>query len=143
MQLIRQALEPDVSAIESLANEAYSHYIARIGKPPGPTTDNYHLLVEKHYVWVLVLDDEIVGLLALVPEPNRMLLDNVAIRPARQRSGLGRYLISLLKNVQEFVVTERLCSTQTKLCTRIWSCTPDLVMRSSGAAPNMVSIECT
>ena len=92
--VIRQASESDVEAIKCLVNDAYRHYIRRIGKAPGPMSDDYHLLVQKGYVWVLVLEEEVMGLLVLVPTPEHMLLDNVAVRPARQRSGLGRRLIS-------------------------------------------------
>ena len=92
--VIRQATESDIEVIKCLVNDAYRHYIPRIGKAPGPMSDDYDLLVQKGYVWVLVLEEEMMGLLVLVPTPEHMLLDNVAVSPARQRSGLGRRLIS-------------------------------------------------
>jgi ribosomal protein S18 acetylase RimI-like enzyme len=85
--------EEDVSAIESIVRTAYQHYIARIGQPPGPMTDDYHAQVASGNVWVLVLDGEIVGLVVLVPEPGYMLLENIAIAPNKQRLGFGRRLI--------------------------------------------------
>jgi len=91
--VIRQASERDIDAIKCLVNDAYRHYIPRIGKAPGPMSDDYHLLVQKGSVWVLVLEEEIVGLLVLLPTPEHLLLDNVAVSPIRQRSGLGRRLI--------------------------------------------------
>src|SRR5690349_4758514 len=33
---IRVATAADVPAIEEIVNQAYHHYVARIGKPPGP-----------------------------------------------------------------------------------------------------------
>ena len=38
---IRVATAADVPAIEEIVNEAYRHYVARIGKPPGPMLDDY------------------------------------------------------------------------------------------------------
>jgi len=90
---IRRGSEDDVPAIECIVRKAYQHYIARIGQPPGPMTDDYHAHVASGNVWVLVLGGEIVGLVVLVPEPDYMLLENVAVAPEKQRLGLGRQLI--------------------------------------------------
>ena len=38
---IRAATADDVSAITQIVGQAYRHYIARIGKPPGPMHDDY------------------------------------------------------------------------------------------------------
>jgi hypothetical protein len=38
---IRAATAADVSAIKDIADQAYRHYITRIGKPPGPMLDDY------------------------------------------------------------------------------------------------------
>jgi N-acetylglutamate synthase-like GNAT family acetyltransferase len=90
---IRRASEEDVSAIEYIVRTAYEQYIPHIGQKPGPMTDDYHAQVASGNVWVLVLQGEIVALVVLVPEPNCMLLENVAVAPAKQRLGFGRRLI--------------------------------------------------
>jgi ribosomal protein S18 acetylase RimI-like enzyme len=90
---IRRGSEEDIRAIECLVQAAYQHYIPRIGQPPGPMTDDYHAQVASGNVWVLVLDGEIVGLVVLVPEPDYMLVENVAVAPERQRLGFGRRLV--------------------------------------------------
>ena len=38
---IRAATAADVPAIVDVVDRAYRHYIARIGKPPGPMLDDY------------------------------------------------------------------------------------------------------
>ena len=38
---IRVATAADVPAIEEIVNQAYRHYVARIGKPPGPMLEDY------------------------------------------------------------------------------------------------------
>jgi N-acetylglutamate synthase-like GNAT family acetyltransferase len=92
-EVIRQATELDISGIEQVVREAYQHYIPRIGKPPAPMTDDYHLQVGQGNVWVLTISAEIVGLVVLKRESDHTLLDNVAVKPERQGSGFGRQLI--------------------------------------------------
>jgi hypothetical protein len=37
---IRRATLDDLAAVEEIVRGAYSHYIARIGRPPGPMLDD-------------------------------------------------------------------------------------------------------
>ena len=57
-------------------------------------TDDYNGQVASGNVWVLELDGELLGLVVLVSKPAYMLIDNVAVMPERQRSGLGRMLLA-------------------------------------------------
>jgi hypothetical protein len=38
---VRSAIAADVPAIEEIVNQAYRHFVARIGKPPGPMLEDY------------------------------------------------------------------------------------------------------
>jgi hypothetical protein len=38
---IRAATAADVPAVAEIVDQAYRHYIARMGKPPGPMLDDY------------------------------------------------------------------------------------------------------
>ena len=91
---IRAAAADDVSAMTQIVGQAYRHYIARIGKPPGPMLDDYAAHVLEGAVWVLEEGAAIAGIIVLLPAPDYLLLDNVAVSPARQRSGLGRRLLA-------------------------------------------------
>lgn len=91
--LIRPASSSDVARIKALVNAAYRHYIPRIGKPPGPMTDDYSARVAEGAVWVLTIDGRIAGIVVLIPKSDCLLLDNVAVSPERQGTGLGRRLI--------------------------------------------------
>jgi N-acetylglutamate synthase-like GNAT family acetyltransferase len=91
--LIRLATESEVPCIERIVHEAYECYIPRIGRAPGPMTDNYYAHVAQGNVWVLTISGKIVGVLVLLPKADHMLLDNVAVSPERQGLGLGRQLI--------------------------------------------------
>jgi ribosomal protein S18 acetylase RimI-like enzyme len=90
---IRPAAAPDVPAIEAIVRDAYTKYIERIGKRPGPMLDDYPRLVEDGGVWVLSIGEEVRGVLVLVAESDHLLLDNVAVDPRHQREGHGRALI--------------------------------------------------
>lgn len=88
---IRPADAADLPAVERIVQAAYTKYIARIGKPPGPMADDYAALIRGHHVWVI--GDPVQGAIVLLPEPDHLLLDNVAVDPAAQGQGVGRALI--------------------------------------------------
>jgi ribosomal protein S18 acetylase RimI-like enzyme len=91
---IRAATVADVPAITEIVDQAYRHYIARVGKPPGPMLDDYAARVLEGVVWVLEEGSVIAGIIVLLPAPDYLLLDNIAISPARQGLGLGRRLLA-------------------------------------------------
>lgn len=91
--IIRIATDRDVPAIEHVVRRAYMNYISRIGKPPAPMTDDYRQHVASGNVWVLLLHDEIIGIIVLLPKADYMLLNNLAVTPEKQRSGFGRRLM--------------------------------------------------
>jgi N-acetylglutamate synthase-like GNAT family acetyltransferase len=92
--MIRLARAADVAAVTAIVKDAYSVYLARNGKTPGPMRDDYAVLIADKRVHVLEDDDEIVGLLVLIPEQRAMLLDNVAVAPRAQGRGFGVRLIA-------------------------------------------------
>ena len=91
---IRGAPAADVPAIADIVDQAYRHYIARIGKPPGPMLDDYAARVLEGVVWVLEEGAAAAGILVLPPATDYLLLDNIAVSPSRQGLGLGRRLLA-------------------------------------------------
>ena len=91
---IRAAIAADVPAVGEIVDHAYRHYIARIGKLPGPMLDDYAARVSEGSVWVLEEGTELAAIIVLLPAPNYLLLDNIAGSPARQGVGLGRRLLA-------------------------------------------------
>jgi ribosomal protein S18 acetylase RimI-like enzyme len=91
--MIRLALEGEAETVHRVANAAYCHYIARIGKPPGPMLDDYPQRIANEQVWVLEDAGTIVGMLVLEATPSGFLLDNIAVLPECQGKGHGRILI--------------------------------------------------
>ena len=92
--MIRLAHSADIATVTAIVNAAYSIYLTRIGKTPGPMRDDYKVLVEAGRVHVLEDQGEIVGLVVLIPEDGVMLLDNVAVSPQAQGRGHGVRLIA-------------------------------------------------
>jgi len=93
--VIRRAKPEDRAAVEAIVREAYSIYVERIGKPPGPMLDDYARLIADGVVSVLEdVDAAIAAIIVLLAKPDHLLLDNIAVRPDRQGQGLGRQLIA-------------------------------------------------
>ncbi|HZS83763.1 MAG TPA: GNAT family N-acetyltransferase [Stellaceae bacterium] len=95
---IRPADEADRPDIEAIVREAYRGYIARMGKPPGPMLDDYAARIAARTAWVIEEDGGVAGLIVLLEKPDHLLLDNVAIAPERQGSGLGRRLLAFAES---------------------------------------------
>ena len=95
---IRAATAADVPAIAEIVDQAYRHYIARIGKLPGPMLDDYVARVSEGAVWVLEEGAVMAAIIVLLPAPNYLLLDNIAVSPTRQGLGFGRRLLAFAED---------------------------------------------
>ena len=92
--MIRPAHEGEAGAVRDVVHAAYTHYVARIGKPPGPMLDDYAARIANGQAWVLEDSDRIVGVLVLEAQAEALLLDNIAVRPECQGAGHGRTLMA-------------------------------------------------
>jgi len=91
---IRPAAESDLATVQNIVRDAYEHYIIRIARKPGPMLDDYAALIEKGCVYVADRDGATIGMIVLIPQTDAMLLDNVAVAPEAQGTGLGRQMLS-------------------------------------------------
>jgi GNAT superfamily N-acetyltransferase len=93
---IRLARAADCAAVRSLVHAAYGHYVARIGREPGPMAADYADLISRGRVYVLQLAGQaaIAGALVLLPERQVLWVDNVAVDPRWQHRGHGRRLVA-------------------------------------------------
>ena len=100
------ATNADVDRIERLVRAAYSMYVERIGKHPAPMEANYAAAVAAGHVVLAVASDgvdrdegadsagELAGVLVTIPEPDHLLIENVAVDPAWQGTGIGAKLLA-------------------------------------------------
>ena len=96
---IRIATMEDRPVVEAIIRDAYSHYVPRIGREPGPMLDDYGVLIQQGRVHVIERDGLVAGVLVLIPEKDAMLLDNVAVAPASQGMGFGRAMLAFAEQV--------------------------------------------
>lgn len=90
---IRVAEMADLDAVVRIVRDAYSGYIPRIGKPPGPMLDDYGQRIRDRTLFVAERDGRLAGLLVLLPAPDHLLLDNLAVAPSFQGQGVGGALM--------------------------------------------------
>ena len=90
---LRAATPDDLPAIQEIVERAYSPYIERMGKPPGPMLDDYAKRIEANQVRVADIGGRIGGLLVLIDQGDHLLLDNIAVHPEAQGQGLGRQMM--------------------------------------------------
>ena len=90
---IRPAALADLVAVIEIVQAAYTPYVSRIGREPAPMLDNYEVLISDGRVTVAERDDVVLGLVVLVPQPDALRLDNVAVAPDAQGGGVGKRLL--------------------------------------------------
>jgi ribosomal protein S18 acetylase RimI-like enzyme len=93
-EILRDATPADREPVERLVEAAYRGYIERIGRRPAPMDADYAALIAAGLVTVAERDGALAGLLVLIPMDDHLLVENVAVDPAAQRSGLGRRLMA-------------------------------------------------
>jgi GNAT superfamily N-acetyltransferase len=96
--MIRRARREDQAAVEAIVRAAYSVYLDRMDQPPGPMLDDYAALIAAGSVSVVDDENGIGAFLVLLPQTGYLLLDNIAVRPDRQGTGLGRRLIAFAED---------------------------------------------
>ena len=62
-------------------------------------TADYPAAVAAGTVWVATRDGVVLGLIVLHREPGHLLLENVAVDPAAQGSGIGAALLALAERI--------------------------------------------
>jgi ribosomal protein S18 acetylase RimI-like enzyme len=90
---LRAARPADALAIRELVQGAYAHYPDIIGVRPAPMDADYEGEIASNEVWVVPTEDELVGVLVLRREPDHLFVDNVAVAPGSQGSGIGKALL--------------------------------------------------
>ena len=88
---MRQATAADLDTIHAVIQAAYAKYLSRMPKPPAPMLRDYTGPIEQGAVWVT--GQPITGLISLTPAGDSLLIENIAVHPAEQGTGLGAELM--------------------------------------------------
>lgn len=93
---IRPAGPDDLDAVRRIARTAYASYVPRIGREPAPMVADFAASIAAGQVWVA--GAPVAGFVVAYPrdEPggDHWHLENVAVDPAAQGTGLGGALIA-------------------------------------------------
>ncbi|MFC7692140.1 GNAT family N-acetyltransferase [Paeniroseomonas aquatica] len=80
-----------------MVEAAYGPWVPIVGRRPFPMQDDYAARIAAGQAWVLEDAGAIAGLVVIEREADHLLLDNIAIDPARQGRGDGRALLDFVE----------------------------------------------
>jgi ribosomal protein S18 acetylase RimI-like enzyme len=95
---LRPATAGDVPRLTEVVRAAYAHYVPRLGGPPRPMTDDYAEVVCTHQVVVAERGADILGLIVVGLDDEGFFIDNVAVDPSHQGSGVGKALLEHIES---------------------------------------------
>ena len=87
----RPATAADLPRVHEVIAAAYAKYRTRMEILPAPVLRDYTGPVQQGLLWVV--GDPVMGLASLIPETDALLIENVAVHPDAQGTGLGRRLL--------------------------------------------------
>ena len=96
---LRPAQPEDHEAIVACVNAAYQGYVDEIGEKPAPMLDDYKALIRAGAVTVAFDGDELAGLIVMWARRDHWFVDNIAVWPDRQSSGIGSILLGRADHV--------------------------------------------
>lgn len=99
MPALRPARPADAPAVTALVRAAYARWVPRLGREPAPMTEDDAALIAAGAVTLLEDAGALLGVLVLIPEPDALLIENVAIAPDAQGRGLGGLLLAEAERV--------------------------------------------
>lgn len=91
---IRPANQHDEQAVVACVQEAYRLYLERMDAPPAPLLDDYRALIARGVVHVAVHRGAVRGLIVAWPEVDHLYIDNIAVAPEFQGTGVGQKLLA-------------------------------------------------
>lgn len=90
----RPAQADDAPAIRALLEAAYAIYVPRMGRLPVTMDGDFTAAVRDDLIWVLTDGTGLLAVLHLRLRPDHLFIEDVAVRPGRQRQGIGKRLLA-------------------------------------------------
>jgi len=93
---VRPAVPADEPAVVGCVNAAYQMYVEVMGKRPAPMLGDYGSLIARGVVSVATQTrtDRVIGLIVMWPKQDHLYVDNIAVHPSVQGSGVGAGLLA-------------------------------------------------
>lgn len=99
MFTLRRAAAADAAAVKALTRAAYAKWVPVIGREPKPMTANYDTAIRLNRVDLALVEGELAGLIETIDRADHLLIENVAVAPARHGQGIGRALMAHAETV--------------------------------------------
>lgn len=96
---VRQATVDDLPSVQEVVTAAYAKYLDRMDRPPAPLLSDYRAVLEAGDFWVT--GHPVTGLIVLTQSGDSLHVDNVAVHPSAQGTGLGRQLMEFAEQQAE------------------------------------------
>lgn len=90
---LRRATLADAAAARALTRSAYAQWVPLIGREPLPMRADFERAVAEHLVDLWEEEGELVALIETIPQPDHLLIENLAVRPDQQGRGRGVVLL--------------------------------------------------
>ncbi|RAI60636.1 GNAT family N-acetyltransferase [Roseicella frigidaeris] len=95
--MIRPARPEEAPLLAAIVERAYGPWVPVVGRRPFPMDDDYAARIAAGEAFVLETEGAIRGLVVIETHPDHLMLDNIAIEPARQGHGDGRVLLDFVE----------------------------------------------
>jgi ribosomal protein S18 acetylase RimI-like enzyme len=95
--MIRPARPEEAPLLAAIVERAYAPWVPVVGRRPFPMDDDYAARIAAGEAFVLETEGVIRGLVVIETHPDHLMLDNIAIEPARQGHGDGRVLLDFVE----------------------------------------------
>ena len=97
---IRDAVVADATEVARIAGEAYTQYVARMGKPPAPMIANFAQHIQADTVLLAETKttgkaaSTVVGFAIIIEKANGYWLENIAVGDGWRGRGVGKQLLA-------------------------------------------------
>lgn len=99
MITIRAAKASDLEPVQRCARAAFEVYIERMGKTPAPMVADFQSHIAAGQMIVVENNERLAGYAVCYAKGRDFQLDNIAINPEFQSTGLGRKLIDYIDDL--------------------------------------------
>ncbi|MCA8927981.1 MAG: GNAT family N-acetyltransferase [Alphaproteobacteria bacterium] len=97
----KRATADDAMRVRSLSRRAYAKWAELIGREPLPMTADYTSAVRNHLIDLWEDGGQLIALVEMIDRADHLLIENIAVDPARQGRGCGGVLLAHAERVAQ------------------------------------------